>query len=493
MAEEGHVPWWRDAVVYQIYPRSFLDTDGDGVGDLRGIEERLDHLSWLGVDAVWISPFYRSPMADFGYDVSDYCDVDPLFGTLADADRLIAGAHRRGIRVLVDWVPNHTSDQHPWFRESRSSRSSSKRDWYHWRNGRDGGPPNNWRAAFGGPAWTRDERTGRYYLHSFYAEQPDLDWRNPAVVEAMQDVVRFWLRQGADGFRLDAIDRLAKDPGLGDDPPSRVAFPFPQPPDVAALELSRSSQFLPGLAAPLAALRAAAGEAHLVGEVYRTTAEFGPYLEHLDSAFMFELMFAPWEAPALGDVIERGAALGCASWMLSNHDFSRVGSRIGERQLRAAAMLLLTLPGAAYVYQGDEVGTLDGPGGDPPIDRIGRDRMRHPMRWDDTRTGGFTTGTPWLPAVEAAPSVAAQRGVQGSLLELYRRLIRLRPRLGEGFELLTADPGGLLRYRRGAAAVTLNVGDEPADVDVRGAVLAETHPGAAAGALEPGAGVVAET
>jgi alpha-glucosidase len=471
---------WENAVVYQIYPRSFQDSDGDGIGDLRGIARRLDHLSYLGVDALWLSPMYPSPLADGGYDISDFTGVDPRLGTVADVAGLADAAHARGLALVLDLVPNHTSIEHPWFRDHP--------DWYVWADE----PPNNWRAAFGGPAWTRDERTGRYYLHSFFPEQPDLDWGNPAVVAAMQDVVRFWIGEGADGFRIDAIDRLAKDPDLGDDPPARSLFPFPQPQDVAALELSRSSQFGPGLAAPLAALRRAAGDAYLVGEIYRPTADFGPYLAHLDIAFMFELMFAPFEAPALAEVIERGAALGRAAWMLSNHDFGRVGSRIGERRLPAAAVLLLTLPGVVFIYQGDEIGMLDGPGGDPPVDRFGRDRARHPMQWDDGPGGGFTTGTPWLGAVDpGARSVAGQQGRSGSLLELFRTLIRLRPGLTGGLEIVAAEPDGLLAYRRGEATVAINCGAEKRRVELAGRVLVQTHPGADPGLLAPGAGVIA--
>src|SRR6185503_20433241 len=224
----GDRPWWRSAVVYQIYPRSFADGNGDGVGDLAGIRRRLDHLAWLGVDAVWLSPIFRSPMADFGYDVSDYRDIDPLFGTLGGFDALLAEAHARGLRVLLDWVPNHTSDRHPWFIESRRSRTSPKRDWYVWRDpAPGGGPPNNWVAAFGAhpPAWTFDAATGQYYLHQFLAAQPDLDWSNPAVEAAMQAELRFWLDRGVDGFRVDVVHGLGKDPALPDEPPERAGVP----------------------------------------------------------------------------------------------------------------------------------------------------------------------------------------------------------------------------------------------------------------------------
>jgi alpha-glucosidase len=470
---------WEKAVVYQIYPRSFQDSDGDGIGDLPGIASRIDHIAGLGVDAIWLSPFYPSPFADGGYDVSDFTEVDPRLGTVADVRALADAAHARGIALLLDLVPCHTSIEHPWFREHP--------DRYVWADS----PPNNWRSAFSGPAWTRDAATGSSYLHSFFPEQPDLDWRNRAVVEAMQDVVRFWLEQGADGFRLDAIDHLAKHPDLIDDPPRAEPFPFPEPPDVAALDRRHSSHWAPGIAAPLGALREAAGDAFLVGEVYRPTAELGPYLEHLDTAFVFELMFARWRADAVAAVIERGAALGRASWMLSNHDFSRIGSRIGEDQQRVAAMLLLTLPGTAFVYQGDEIGLLDGPGGDPPEDRYGRDRARHPMQWTADPSGGFTTGAGWLPPVDpAVRSVAAQTGAPASVLELYRALIRLRRALTGGIDILEADEAGLLVYRRGDRTVALNLGDGERPVDVAGRVELATTPGVDPRRLGPGEGVV---
>jgi alpha-glucosidase len=482
MSAENPPRDWSRAVVYQIYPRSFKDSDGDGVGDLPGITSRLDHLVDLGVDAVWLSPFYPSPFADGGYDIADFTAVDPRLGTVADVRALADALHDRGIALLLDLVPCHTSIEHPWFRRHP--------DRYVWADA----PPNNWRAAFGGPAWSRDAQTQRWYLHSFFPEQPDLDWRRPQVVEAMQEVVRFWLDQGADGFRVDALDRIAKHPDLLDDPPRVEHFPFPQPPDVAALDQRNSSHWIPGLAEPLAALRAAAGERLLVGEVYRPTAELGPYLEHLDTAFVFELMFAPWRADALADVIRRGAGLSSPSWMLSNHDFSRVGSRIGEEQQRAAAMLLLTLPGTAFVYQGDEIGLLDGPGGDPPEDRHGRDGARHPMQWNADPSGGFTSGTAWLSPVDpAVRNVEGQRADPGSLLALYRELIRLRRRLDDGFDVLEADADGLLVYRRGDMTVTLNLGARDRELDLSGEVELATHPGAAGGRLGAGHGVVTRT
>ena len=358
-------------VVYQVYPRSFQDSDGDGVGDLRGIAARLDHVASLGVDALWLSPIYPSPLADFGYDISDFCAVDPAYGTLADFDALLAAAHERGLKLLMDLVPNHTSIEHPWFREHP--------DWYIWADGDE--PPNNWIASFGGPAWTRDEQTGRWYLHSFYPEQPDLDWRNPEVVAAMQDVMRFWLDRGVDGFRVDAIDRLLKDPDLRDDPPADEPFALPLQEDYASLKHLYSVN-APDIGTAIGALREAAGDALLVGEVYLPTAGVAPYLEHLDAAFVFEFLHAPLDAEALRAVIEPALALDQPAWVVSNHDFGRAATHFGPGHERLVALLLLTLPGFGFIYQGDEIGQVEGPGHDPPLDRFGRDRARHPMQWD---------------------------------------------------------------------------------------------------------------
>jgi alpha-glucosidase len=483
--------WWRDAVIYQIYPRSFQDSDGDGVGDLRGIHDRLGHLVDLGVDALWMSPIYPSPLADFGYDVSDHATVDPVFGTLADFDAFVQAAHARGLRVLMDLVPCHTSIEHPWFREHP--------DWYVWADGRGEEPPNNWLAAFGGPAWTRDAHSGRWYLHSFYPEQPDLDWRNPAVRNAMSAVIRFWLERGVDGFRLDAIERLIKDARLRDDPPASRPYGLPLPEEYGQLE-HLYSRNRPDIREALAALRSAAGDALLVGEVYLTACETAPYLEYLDLAFAFELFHAPFEVPAMRAAIEAAAALEGprvdrgSAWVLSNHDFERMPTRFGRTNERVAAMLLLTLPGAAFIYQGDEIGLGDGPGADPPRDRAGRDRFRHPMQWDDTANGGFTSGEPWLPLVDPdRRNVASQRSDNGSLLGLYRRLIALRPLLGPELELVDASPG-VLAYRRGSHLVALNLtGDErpaPAGGDM---VLATADDAVRGGRLAPHAGVVRRT
>jgi alpha-glucosidase len=457
--------WWQEAVVYQIYPRSFQDSDGDGVGDLRGIAQRLDHLSYLGVDALWLSPIYPSPLADFGYDVSDYVGIDPQFGTMDDFDELVAAAHERGLRVLLDFVPSHTSVEHPWFREHP--------EWYIWSP--VDGPPNNWVSIFGGPAWARDERSGRWYLHSFYPEQADLDWRNPELVSTMQDVVRFWLERGVDGFRLDAVNMIAKDAELRDDPPATGEFPLPVNDEAAELDHVYSGN-RPEAIDAMRAIREAAGDALLVGEVYVATSDLAPWLEVLDLVFGFELVFSPWDADRLRAAIGPAAELGRVAWVMSNHDFDRLPTRVGPENLRAAAVLLLTLPGAAFVYQGDEIGLANGPGHEPPFDRAGRDKLRHPMQWEAGPKAGFTTGESWLPLVDpAARNVADELAEPGSLLSLYRRLLELRRGLGAGFRLLDAEPG-VVAYERDGYAVAVNTTAEPRTAPKGERVLA-THDG----------------
>ncbi len=443
-------------VAYQIYVRSFQDSDGDGVGDLPGVRARLDHLAGLGVGALWLSPIHPSPQFDLGYDIADYLAVDPVFGRLGDLDALIEAAHARGIRVLMDLVPCHTSTAHPWFRE--------RPDFYVWAD-----EPNNWRSAFGGPAWSRLGE--RWYLHSFYPEQADLDWRNPDVVAAMQEVVRFWLDRGVDGYRVDAIDRLLKDPELRDDPPAERPFGLPVPEDNAALALTNSRN-APDIGTALAAIREAAGDALLVGEVYLPSPLLTPYLEHLDAVFSFELLHARWDAGDLGAAIA-GMPEGRAAWVMSNHDFGRLATRYGAENADAAALLLLALPGLSFLYQGDEIGLGEGPGG--PHDRYGRDRFRHPMQWDRSPSGGFTTGEPWLPLVDPGSRNVADTGSS-----LVREAIALRPRLGGELEVVEADDE-LLLLRRGEYLVAVNTGDRPRPLPGGGDPVLESEPGAAAG------------
>ena len=475
--------WWQSGTVYQVYPRSFQDTDGDGVGDLPGITARLDYLAWLGVDAVWISPFYRSPMADFGYDVADYCDVDPLFGTLADFDALIAEAHRRKLKVILDFVPNHSSIEHPWFAESRASRESPKRDWYIWRDAApDGGPPNNWLSNFGGPAWTRDEATGQYYYHAFLPEQPDLNWRNPDVRAAMHDVLRFWLERGVDGFRVDVIWHLIKDEGFRDNPENADFEPHQAGINRFQQVYSCDRPEVLDVIAGMRAVLRAYGERVLIGEIYlpieRLVAYYGPGLTGADLPFNFQLIQTPWRADAVAALVEEyEAALpegGWPNWVLGNHDQPRIAARIGEAQARIAAMLLLTLRGTPTLYYGDEIGLGRVP---VPPERTqdpwernepghGRDPARTPMQWEDAPQAGFSAGTPWLPqsADAARRNVDEMRDDSRSILTLYRRLLALRrdhPALSVGDYRglhLPSDPAGeVFAFERIAEGETLRI------------------------------------
>jgi alpha-glucosidase len=430
--------WWQRGAIYQIYPRSFADSDGDGVGDLPGIAARLDYLAQLGVEALWLSPFYPSPMADFGYDISDYCDVDETFGTLADFDRLVQDAHARGIRVIVDWVPNHSSDRHPWFLASRSSREDPRRDWYVWRDGAaDGGPPNDWLSEFEavGRAWTFDERTGQWYLHSFMAEQPDLNWDNPEVEAAMHDVLRFWLQRGVDGFRIDALQRLAHDPLLR--------------PNAGAAR--RHDQDWETMHDRLRGIRRVVDEypdRMIVGEV--ALLDLHRVVQYLNSGDQLHLahnfVFAelPWDADAFRLAIDDFEALAVdtawPAWFLANHDLPRVASRFagrghGAARARAVALMLYALRGTPFVYQGEELGLPDAE--IPPervVDVDGRDPERAPIPWRapsvDGPGAGFTTGEPWLPIVAEAEELNAERqaGDPRSTLSLVRRLAALRRR-----------------------------------------------------------------
>ncbi|HEY6532430.1 MAG TPA: alpha-amylase family glycosyl hydrolase [Acidimicrobiales bacterium] len=454
-------PWWATAVVYQVYPRSFADTDGDGVGDLRGILQRLDHLERLGVDAVWLSPFYRSPMKDFGYDVSDHCDVDPLFGTLADLDALVTDAHRRGIRVIVDFVPNHTSDLHPWFQDSRSSRESEHRDWYVWRDpAPDGGPPNNWLAAFGGRAWTLDEASGQYYLHQFLPEQPDLDWSSPGVVAAMHEVVRFWLDRGVDGLRVDVAHGLGKDPLLGDDPASTHPTPHAELNDRV-----ETHEHLRGLRRLIDSYP---GERVMVGEVYLLdTRLVAPYYgrdDELHLAFNFPPLYTAWDAQDWAVQIRTTTALlepldAWPTWVLSNHDNPRHRTRYdgSETRARAATLLLLGLRGTPFLYAGEELGLLDAEvAPDRVVDPGGRDGCRAPIPWDATVRHGWPAD-PWLPFPPESDThdVAGEWADPGSTLNLYQRSLRVRyssPALSRGDQRLLDAPVGVLAWERTSEA-----------------------------------------
>lgn len=499
-------PWWQNGVIYQVYPRSFQDSDGDGVGDLAGIRRRLPHLVELGVDAVWISPIFPSPMADFGYDVADYTGIEPLFGTLEDFDALVAEAKGLGLKVLLDLVPNHTSIAHPWFQDARSGRESAKRDWYIWRDpAPDGGPPNNWRSEFGGSAWAYDEASQQYYYHAFLPEQPDLNWRNPEVAAAIHEAMRFWLRRGVDGFRVDVIWHLLKDPQFRDNPPNpdwrEGMNPYFQILPVHTTDLAEVHEVIAGLRRVVDAF----DDRLLIGEIYlpveRLGAYYGPSRDGVHLPFNFSLLEVAWEAGALESLIARyEAALppgGWPNWVLGNHDRPRVATRLGPDQARVAAMLLLTLRGTPTLYYGDEIGMANVP---IPPDRIqdpyeknvpglglGRDGVRTPMQWDATQNAGFTDGTPWLPLDVNFPenNVMQHRGASASLYNLYRTLLRLRrahPTLALGAYVPVGAQGALLIYGRELDGehilVALNLAGEPLvvrlDAAVVGTVLTST-------------------
>lgn len=495
--------------MYHVYPRSFQDSDGDGVGDLRGVTARLPYLADLGIDTVWLSPFYRSPMADFGYDVSDHCDVDPLFGTLADADSLITRAHDLGLRVLFDVILNHTSDQHPWFREARSARDHPRRDWYVWSDpAPDGGPPTNWRSEFGGPAWTLDHGSGQYYYHAYLPEQPNLNWHHPAVREAMFDVLWFWLDRGVDGFRLDAFRRLYVDLGFPDEPENPHYRPAVDNESFAVLPIHTSEQ--PELFEMIGELRRELddrGDHVLLGETYLDPEPLARY--HLTTerpglhlAGNFNLLWTDWNSAALADLVVRYEralpAHAWPNWVLGNHDRARIASRVGSAQARVAAMFLLTVRGTPTVYYGDELGMTDVPippelVQDPwernvPGRGFGRDPVRTPMAWDSTPHHGFTTGAPWLPFGPDAETgnVAVQRADPASMWRLHQRLLELRrsePALQRGtmHDVTAAD--GVLHYERRAegrrlvVALDVDGGGGPVPPHaVGGEVLLSTRP-----------------
>lgn len=470
-----HVPWWQSAVVYQIYPRSFSDSNSDGVGDLQGIRSRLDYLQWLGIDVLWLSPVFRSPMADFGYDVSDYCDIDPIFGTLADMDELIADCHRRDMRLMLDWVPNHTSDQHPWFQQSRRDRTNPKADWYVWRDE----PANNWLGSFreGTSAWQFDEQRGQWYLHCFLREQPDLNWDVQEVETAMQDTLRFWLDRGVDGFRMDVVHLIGKNIDV-DDPPALVErgishVPFNDVP--VTHERLRSIRRL---------LDSYDGERTSVGEVYLLDeAAMAAYYgngDELHLSFNFSFLWAKWDATRLRDKItstlshldQRGA---WPTWVLSNHDVPRHRQRYGgtEEVARMAAVMLLTLPGTPFMYQGEELAMVDA-AVDPntQLDPGGRDGCRAPLPWEPRAPHGWPH-TPWL---GFAPNpdqhnVATLQANGDSILHLYRNVLALRhahPSLHRGSMRMIERDDHVLAYERTdghqRVVIALNLSDEPSEV-----------------------------
>ena len=497
--------WWREGVIYQVYPRSFQDSNGDGIGDLRGVIDRLDYLQWLGVDAIWLNPITVSPDADVGYDVADYCGVQPVFGDLATADALITEAAKRDIKIVLDIVPNHSSDRHPWFIDARSSRAAAHRDWYVWADRKpDGSPPNNWLSAFGGPAWTLDANTGQYYLHNFLPEQPDLNWWNPAVRDAFDKIYRFWFDRGVAGFRIDVAQGIVKDRELRDNPPAtaddapqvqlygqRAIYNMERPEVHDVLRRWRS--LANGYSPPRV----------LIGETYvldiRSMGRFYGQGDQLHLAFNFTYVHVPFEAAALARVVAESEAIipagGWPVWTISNHDVSRVMSRWAggdERKLRCALLSLLTLRGTPVLYYGDEIGMPDTPLRksdlqDPLGKRFwpaprGRDPERTPMHWTDAPGGGFTKpgARPWLPLGDvAARNVEDQRREPSSTVNFVRTLIaarRERPDLRSGSYQALPSPAGVWAWQRGRdTSIALNLSDERASVPaIRGTVLIST-------------------
>ncbi|WP_292066526.1 alpha-glucosidase [Brevundimonas sp. UBA7664] len=520
--------WWRGAVIYQVYPRSFADTNGDGVGDLPGVTAHLDHIASLGVDGVWLSPFFTSPMKDFGYDVADYCDVDPVFGTLADFDRLIARAHQLGLKIITDLVFAHTSDKHVWFAESRQSRSGPKADWYVWADAKpDGSPPSNWQSVFGGPAWTWDARRGQYYMHNFLPEQPQLNLHNPAVQDSLLEVARFWLDRGVDGFRFDAINFSMHDPKLTDNPPLPPGGPRTRPFDFQDKVHNQSQPGIVDFLARIRALTDSYGGRFSVAEVAGDHAEremqaFTRGEGHLNSAYGFLYLYAPTLERQL---VRMGAEAwhgrdgqGWPSWTFSNHDAPRAISRwAGGRDLNAMArmamLLLMTLRGNVFIYQGEELAL---PQGEVPFDRLvdpeaianwprtlGRDGARTPIPWRaDQPWAGFSTVEPWLPLDPRHVDLAVDRQEADphAMLHVTRRLVALRkshPALVRGEMHMLESDGDILCFERVSdderLVCVFNLGHEPAPwsppegMQVVEAVNLATPP---RGALPPMAGVV---
>ena len=503
-AEE--VPWWRDAVLYQIYPRSWADSIGDGVGDLRGVIERLDYLEWLGVDGIWLNPITESPNADWGYDVSNYQDVHRDLGTLEDVDELIAAAGRRNIRIIMDIVPNHTSDEHPWFKDARSGRDARYRDFYVWADPRpDGSPPNNWLSVFGGEgAWEFHEPTGQFYLHNFLKQQPDLNWWNEEVADAFDDILRFWFDRDVAGFRIDVAHALVKDKLMRDNPP---ATPDDHP---SVRRLGQRPQYNMNRPETHEVYRrwrrlcdSYDPKRILIGETYvldleRMAAFYGKNDDELNLAFNFPFGVSPFEMAELRRIVEDTDKLvpqeSWPVWMASNHDIGRFPTRWCENddsKTRCALMLILTLKGTAFLYYGDEIGMpavqipeadlQDPVGKRTSTKREGRDPGRTPMQWSAEEGAGFTGPgvRPWLPFGDVEPhNVRAQKGDPASILNLCRDLIALRRKLGDlrrgPYATMTAPDGGWA-WRRGATVVAINPSEHPISIDgVRGAIAIST-------------------
>jgi len=504
-SDEGETPWWKSGVIYQIYPRSFADSNADGVGDLRGIIDRLEYLQWLGIDAIWLSPVTVSPNADWGYDVADYCAVQPDLGTLEEFDELVSAAHARGVRVLLDFVPNHTSEEHEWFVDSRSAKTAPHRDWYLWADpGIDGAAPNNWLSSFGGPAWTFDDTTDQFYMHNHLREQPDLNWWNDEVRDTFDGIIRFWFDRGVDGFRIDVCNIIVKDAELRDNPPATADDPWdaqmfgqrpvynanrPEVHDVLRRWRRIAEEYDPP--------RVLLGETP-VDDSESLSAFYGADLDELQLAFNFPFINAPFEAAAMREVVERTNAHlppgAWPAWTGSNHDMSRFATRWAHddpRQARAALLMLLALRGTPVLYQGDEIGLGD-VAVEPPDLRdplgvrywpayAGRDAMRTPMHWRDAAGAGFTPPgvRPWLPVGDTAKNVESQRADPASMLVLARDLIARRretPDLNTGSYTSLPVPAGVWAWQRGAGhAVFVNCSDAAVDIaDETGVILIGT-------------------
>jgi alpha-glucosidase len=501
--------WWQEGIIYEIYVRSFQDSNGDGIGDIPGIISRLDYLQWLGIKAIWLTPVYPSPMKDFGYDICDYCNIDPLFGSMADFDELLGQVHSRNMKVIMDLVPNHTSDQHPWFLESRASKDNAKRDWYFWKNAiRDEIPPNNWRSQMGGSAWEWDTGTDQYYYHSFLKEQPDLNLRNPNVVNEILKIMRFWLDKGVDGFRIDVIWYLIKDKYWRNNPPN---------PDY--------KQSMPDCKQLLSVFSCDQSEVHdlirkmrqtideydervMIGEIYLPENKVISYYGN-DSGLgvhlpaNFHLMFTQWDATNIAAVVGKyEAAISdkfWPHWVIGNHDQPRLISRIGREQIFNAALLHMTLRGTPTIYYGDELGmeqthippnkSKDPQGLYAPDKHLNRDPQRTPMQWNTQACAGFSEATPWLPVNANFPLINIENEKQkaDSLLNLYKRLIKLRneePSLntGEYFPVNTGNSiFAFIRYKEGSTPflILINLADKKATfnsdyVDLSGTQILST-------------------
>lgn len=471
--------WYHRSVVYHIYPRSFKDSNGDGVGDLKGIIEKLGYLNdgtknSLGVGAIWLSPIYKSPMADHGYDVSDYYDIDPIFGDLKTFDKLISGAHKRGIEVIMDLIINHTSKEHSWFKESRSSKDNPKRDWYIWRDPKpDGSPPNNWISVFGGPAWTYDEETGQYYFHSFLPDQPDLNWRNEEVQKEMKRVAKFWLDRGVDGFRIDAIEHLIEDEELRDDPKNPDFDPEKHEPYHAVKHVfSKGQDDLVQCINSVCDVVGDYGDKFIVSEAYLNIPKmmemFNACANRIHAPFNFNLMEREWEAEKFKKFIDDfELALRPDDWpnyVFGNHDRTRVATRLSEGQTKITALLLLTLRGMPFLYYGDEIGMQDVSVSeeevqDPYALRVGdpelsRDPQRSPMQWSSEKYAGFSEAEPWLPLSKdfKERNVETQAKDPTSIFNLYRTLINYRnnsePLMVGSYWSLDSESKDILSYIR---------------------------------------------